>query len=141
MTGNVVDAIHLELSADGIHRLGQSVGEEEDGGARTNRSFFQHESPLRHNTNRDIRLTMQFADISTKKQRSIVAGIAVMQVARRQVEHTDEECDEHQRTVHVNHRIVHHFHYLVGLRQVSSDGAEDGSGDNRSMLSLCSVCS
>ena len=41
LEGYVADALHLELLIAGIHGLGESVGEEEDGGAGEDAGFLQ----------------------------------------------------------------------------------------------------
>ena len=125
----VAHALHLELSLVDVHRLGESVGEEEDGCAREDLCFLQGIFPCGPEAHGYVVVAGQFSDAFADKQGCIVACIAVVQVACGQVEHSDEEGDEHVGLVHADHCSVHGCDNFVGLRLAGGDGAEHSPGD------------
>ena len=122
--GHGGDAIHLELLILGIHRLRQSVSEEENSGAGVDFGLLQRVFPVGHETYGDIAVARQFAYASAYQQRGIMAGIAVEQKTGGQVEHTHEERHEHVHLVHVGNRLVDGLHDVVGQRLMGRHGAE-----------------
>ena len=55
--GHVVDTRHLELLLDSVHRLGEAVGEEENGGSGEYLCLLQGVLPLGPEAHGDVRIT------------------------------------------------------------------------------------
>ena len=61
--------------------------------------------------------------------RCIMTSIAIAQMARLKIEHTDEQRDEHAIVIALAYIRVHRFHNMVRLCSVGSDIAEECSAD------------
>ena len=127
---HVVDTFHLELIVFAIHRLGESIGEEQDGGACEDACLLKGIFPRRHETYRDIGVARQLTHTCSDEQWGVVTCITVVQTACRKVEHAHEESHKHVGLVHVGNGLVHRCHDAVGHGLVSRHGAEGRTGDS-----------
>ena len=86
----------------GILSLGQSVGVEEDDAVGVDECFLPGEVEVGHDAQRNVWLHGQIGHLfGFDDERLVVAGVAVAQSPRRQVEHAQEERHEHERLVAV----------------------------------------
>ena len=114
--------IHFELLVVDVLGLVQTVSIEEEGGTAFQLYLLTAEFPFRENTCRDVRIAWQQTDLAVcQQQRLVVAGIAVVHVARFQINHTHEEGNEHAGLVVVAQRIVDAHHHLLRLGGVGCD--------------------
>lgn len=114
--GHIVDTFHLKQLKVGTRRLGQSIGEEEDGGVSIYLRLLQRVVPVGHDTYRYVAVTRQLANTCTYEQRRVMACIAIVQHSCRQVEHTYEEGDKHIGLVHVGNHLIHDAYDAVRHR-------------------------
>ena len=111
------DTLHAEefpltICVVGVCRLCQAVGVEEKCCLRSDSDFLLTELRSCHHTDREMGIHRQKGGIGTDDERSIMTCIAIGKPPRTEVEHTDEERDEHIGFVSLAHRVVHLCDYF-----------------------------
>ena len=129
-------ALLAKLLEVGVFSLGESVRIEEDDTMWFDDCFLSFKLMIGHDAQRYIRHHRQRMNILSRgirssggasvldDQRSIVAGVAIAQAARRQVENTEEQCYEHHRLVGIRHRLVHQVHDACRIGFVGRERTE-----------------
>ena len=122
--GRLHHSFHAKLRSVDVFGLGQSVGVEEYRRLWLDDDLLQGITPSVHHTERNIRLDGQHSDALSDEHRGVVAGVAVAQTTRWQVERAEETSDKHIRFVHFRHRVVHQGQNAAGVGLVGRVGAE-----------------
>ena len=107
-----------------IFRFGKPVGEKEKHVARNKVCLLRDINHILNHAQRQIGLGRQNIGFLADDKGTIVSRVAVAQLARRQIEHTDEKCDEHVRLIALRNIFVQRAHDTVRTALMGRNRAE-----------------
>ena len=98
-----------------IFCLVKTIGVKEDSGPCINGDFLFHVFLCRIDANGQVRLARQSPHVASNKQWCVVAGVAVVQQTCSEVEHANEDGNEHISIIAFSLGLVESFDNTVGL--------------------------